>query len=115
MLDGPSRPVNDNTKAAYRHLLYAAMLAIRNHCQSRGKPSLNPFEWHRQYRRSRVAGAIADWLENLAQFSMLEFEGFDERRFWDEHGYLCARFPGEQLERYREIFDEHLAGRVFLC
>jgi hypothetical protein len=28
---------------------------------------------------------------------------------------LCRRFAGERLERYREIFDEHLAGRVSIC
>lgn len=91
------------------------MLAIRNGCQSRGRESLSPLEWRRQYRRSRVAGAVADWLHNLAQFSSLDFVHFDEQRFWKEHSHLCQRFPGEQLERYREIFDEHLAGRVFIC
>lgn len=107
--------MNDLTKTAYRHLLYVALLAIRNDCQSRGRESRNPFEWRRQYRRSRVAGAVADWLHNLAQLSSLDFTHFDEPRFWEEHSALCRRFPGEKLERYREIFDEHLAGRVFIC
>jgi hypothetical protein len=52
--------LNDQEKAAYRHLVYRAMLNIRNLCQSRGSESCNPFEWWRQYRRSRVAGALAD-------------------------------------------------------
>ena len=110
-----SRTVNDKTKSAYRHLLYVALLAIRNDCQSRGRESVSPFEWRRQYRRSRVAGAVADWLHNLAQYSSLGFFQFDEARFWQEHSGLCQRFPGERLERYREIFDEYLAGRVFVC
>jgi hypothetical protein len=107
--------MDDHTKTAYRHLLYVAMLAIRNACQSRGRESGNPFEWSRQYRRSRVAGAVADWLHNLAQFSSLDFVGFDEQRFWLEHTALCRRFPGERLERYREVFDEYLSGRIFIC
>jgi hypothetical protein len=91
------------------------MLAIRIDCQSRGRESGNPFEWRRQYRRSRVAGATADWLHNLAQFSSLDFVGFNEQQFWQEHSYLCRRFPAENLERYREIFDDYLSGKVFVC
>lgn len=107
--------MNEKTKSAYRHLLYVAMVAIRNECQSRGHESINPLEWRRQYRRSRVAGATADWLHNLAQFSSLDFDRFDEQRFWSEHAKLSRRFPGHRLERYREVFDEYLAGRVFIC
>ncbi len=107
--------VNEQTKAAYRHLLYVALLAIRNDCQPRGRESGNPFEWRRRYRRSRVAGATADWLHNLAQFSSLDFARFDERRFWYEHANLCRQFPGQRLESYREIFDEYLAGRITVC
>jgi len=110
-----TRTMNEQIKTAYRHLLYVAMLAIRNDCQSRGRESSNPFEWRRQYRRSRVAGATADWLHNLAQFSSLDFARFDEQQFWSEHTHLCRRFSGERLERYREIFDEYLAGRVSIC
>jgi hypothetical protein len=109
------RVVNEQTKAAYRHLLYVAMLAIRIDCQSRARECRNPFEWRRQYRRSRVAGATADWLHNLAQFSSLDFARFNEQQFWTEHSHLCRRFSGERLERYHEIFDEYLAGRVSVC
>jgi hypothetical protein len=107
--------MNDGTKKAYRHLLYVAMLAIRTYCQSRGKVSYSPFEWYRQYRRSRVAGALADWLHNLADYSSQEFDRFNEQLFWEEHTHLCNRFPGVHLERYREIFDEHLNGQIFMC
>jgi hypothetical protein len=91
------------------------MLAIRNYCQSRGNFSYSLFEWYRQYRRSRVAGALADWLHNLAVYSSQEFDRFDEQIFWQEHTHLCNRFPYERLERYREIFDEYLDGRILMC
>jgi len=107
--------MSEQAKAAYRHLLYVAMLAIRNDCQSRGAESKNPLKWHRQYRRSRIAGATADWLHNLAQFSSQDFAGFDEQQFWTEHSHLCRRFPGERLERYREIFTDFIAGQVSIC
>lgn len=107
--------MNDRTKAAYRHLLYVAMLDIRNYCQSRSRESQNPFEWRRQYQRSRVAGAIADWLHNLAQISSAEFVSFDEQQFWKEHAGLCRRLPGEGIERYRKFFDEFVAGKASIC
>lgn len=109
----PSRIMERQTKAAYRQLLYVAMLGIRASCPL-GSESHNPLEWRRQYRRSRVVGALADWLHNVAQFSALDFAGFDEQWFWKEHADLCRRFPAERLVRYREIFDEYLAGRPVL-
>lgn len=58
--------MNDQKKNAYRHLLYCALLDIRNYCQPRGAVCSNPLEWRRQYLASRCAGALADWLHNLA-------------------------------------------------
>jgi len=91
------------------------MLAIRAHCPSRCAPSRSPFEWHRRYHRGRVAGGLADWLHNVALFSRIDFERFDETLFWAEHRRLCSRFPNAGLERYREIFDEFLSGKEFIC
>jgi hypothetical protein len=94
-------------KSAYRHLLYLAMLDIRIYCQSRGEPSADPAVRERQYQSSRIAGAIADWLHNLALAASDDFEQFDEDAFWKTHAHFCKRFPGE-LERYRTQFDKRL-------
>ena len=107
--------MNDQTKAAYRHLLYVAMLATRNYCQSRGRVSRNPFVWRRQYHDSRIAGRLADWLHNLALYSSLDFAGFSEEHFWREHGSICQHYPGTGFERYREIFDEYFTGKRSVC
>jgi hypothetical protein len=107
--------MSDEREKAYRHLLYVAMLQIRYRCQSRGRFSRNPLRWLRQYRNSRVAGAVADWLHNLAQFAARHPLSMDEERFWKEHGGLCRRFPGEGLEQYREVFDKFLVGEVQIC
>src|SRR5437899_2865887 len=92
--------VNSQTKAAYRHLLYVAMVATRNCCQPRASVSRNPFVWRRQYHDSRLAGQLADWLHNLALYSSLDFAGFDEERFWHEHTLLCQHYPRVGFERY---------------
>lgn len=106
--------MSDQSKNAYRHLLYVAMLAIRALCPSRNAASGNPLKWRRQYLNSRVAGGIADWLHNLAAYASRDFSRFDEEWFWREHQDLCRRFPGYRLERYREIFDKYLIGEVFM-
>lgn len=94
-------------KSAYRYLLYLAMLDIRIYCQSRGEPSTDPAVYERQYRHSRIAGAIADWLHNLALAASSEFNRFDEDGFWKTHAYFCQKFPSE-LARYRTQFDQRL-------
>jgi hypothetical protein len=107
--------MNDKLKVAYRHLLYVAMLDTRNYCQSRDKPSRNPVVWFKQYHASRTAGAIDDWLHNLAYYSSIDFDGFDEPCFWEEHDYICSRFPHDNLQRYRRIFDECLSNKFYVC
>lgn len=104
-------PLNDREKAAYRYLLYQAMLDIRNLCQSRGSASWNPLAWLRQYRRSRLAGALADWLHNLAAFASWDFNGFSADWFWREYENLRKRFPdlGPSGLDYRERYERELA------
>lgn len=104
--------LSDIEKSAYRNLLYHAMLDIRNLCQSRGSESRNPLEIWRQYRQSRLAGALADWLHNLAQHAATDLKNFDTEWFWREYESLCKRFKevrtGEWMD-YRERYERHLA------
>jgi hypothetical protein len=103
--------LNDQEKAAYRYLLYQAMVDIRNLCQSRGSESWNPLKWWWQYRRSRVAGALADWLHNLAAFASRDFEGFSADWFWREYANLGKRLPALRPSGndYRLRYEEQLA------
>jgi hypothetical protein len=102
--------LTDREKAAYRHLLYGAMLDIRNLCQSRGSETWNPLEWRRQFQRSRMAGALADWLHNLAAFASRDFHGFSADWFWQEYAVFCRRFPplGPSGYDYRQRYEEQL-------
>jgi hypothetical protein len=72
----------------------------------------NPFYWRREGRRIRFAGAIADWLHNLALYSSLNFQGFDEERFWRDFESVQARYPDSGLERYRHLFDQRVAAAL---
>lgn len=92
-------------KSAYRHLLYQAMLDIRIWCDATGPRSYNPVVWYRRYGSSRLAGATAYWLHNLALASAYDFEGFREDLFWKGIEHWTQRYPSAGLERYRADFD----------
>ena len=79
-------------------------------CQPR--LSWNPLDWQRQYRSSRIAGKIANWLHNLARCSVDDLRDFDAHWFWQEYESLCGRFrefrPGSWFD-YRRRYNEHMA------
>jgi hypothetical protein len=97
--------IDSHRANAYRHLLDMAMLDIRMLCQSRGRMGWWPNEWRLAYRRSRRAGALADWLHNLASFAAREFRGFDDARFWQ------SMPTGSPFDAYERHFAEALTGQ----
>jgi hypothetical protein len=101
--------MDERRKAAYRKLLYRAMLDIR---PIAWMSFSDPLSWRRQLGQVRAAGEIADWLHNLASFSAWEFENFSEEWFWREFDQLNERRPEmrSMLSRYKHDFDAHLAG-----
>jgi hypothetical protein len=110
------KPLSESERKAYRNLLYEAMLDVRNLCQPRGRESRNPLVWRRQYLQARVAGALADWLHNLAQYAATDFNSFDTDWFWQEYDGICRRFSdqvgaGKWMD-YRDRYEEHLAKQT---
>jgi hypothetical protein len=101
--------VQEQRKHAYRWLLHWAMLDIRplQWFGGRGWRSWNPLFWRRESRRVQYAGAVANWLHNLALYSSFDFEGFDEVCFWRDFESVRSRFPEFGLEHYRELFASH--------
>jgi hypothetical protein len=99
--------MDEHRKAAYRYLLYQALLEIRPLGWLR--VPLWPLHWRRELRRIRRAGEVADWFHNLAMFSALDFERFDEAWFWRELDQRDKRHPEYDLQAYRVRFEEHLA------
>jgi len=100
-------------KHAYRWLLYRALLDIRplRWASTRWRERLNPSRWSDFLRRARCGGAVADWLHNLAMFSALEFEQFDEGRFWQDHEWFVKNYPWAGLNLYRDQFEQHVTPR----
>lgn len=97
-------------KYAYRYLLYSATLDIRPLAWLpqglfRAR-SWNPRAWRQDRQRVRFAGAVADWMHNLALYSAVEFAGFNEEWFWRDFHRLAREFPDFVPERYRQLFDQ---------
>lgn len=94
-------------KQAYRWLLYLATLEIRplQWIGRRGWRRLNPFCWWSQSQQVRRAGAIADWLHNLAIYSAIDFDRFDEERFWKDYQWFLDNHPNAGLDMYRSEFE----------
>jgi hypothetical protein len=108
MVFGGNYKMDEGRKNAYRNLLYRAMIDIRVLCQSTSAASCNALEWYRQYHRSLIAGALADWLHNLAMYAARDFEGFDEELFWKAYDRVLNRFPNSVLQYYRALFERFL-------
>jgi hypothetical protein len=98
--------MDEQRKHAYHYLLYWAMLEIRPLAWLRW--GWNPLSWRRESRRIRCAGATADWLHNLALFSSMNFEGFNEEWFWRDFEWLRSQYPDFGLERYHNLFERQL-------
>jgi len=103
-------PMDVQRKWAYRQLLFWAMLEIRLYCPLHGKFNADPVVWRTWYERGRIAGAIADWFHNLADYSSQDFEGFNEERFWQEHAHFCDSYPDGPFSAYRVRFDQYLGN-----
>jgi hypothetical protein len=90
--------MEEHRKKTYQYLLYQAMLDIRN---------IEMFDFPCEpdkLRQVRLAGAIANWLHNLADFASRDFEGFNETWFWKEHEFYCSQFP--EIASYRDLFEQ---------
>src|SRR4051794_41913982 len=99
----------ERRKQAYREILYWAILHLRRLAwigPTRFQ-SWNPWFWRRVFHRIRYCGRVADWLHNLAQFSALDFDNFDEDWFWREWENLAERYP--DLSEFRSHFDRVIA------
>jgi hypothetical protein len=94
---------------AYRHLLYAVLVRMRMGYRATW---WNPFMWWRCASELTCLKDTADCFHNLAQFSMWNFDHFDETRFWEDVELLGCDHGAHLVTRYRGIFDDYLEGRA---
>ena len=98
---------------AYRHLLYVALIDLRS--GQWGWPWWSPRSWCGARRELHRVKAMAHCFRNLADFSVREFEGFEEEAFWRDIDSVGKTFGPASVERYRRVCDAYLAGEVFVC
>lgn len=99
--------MDEKEKRAYRHLLYRAMLDIRLLEYSHFPVLWNLRRVFRQHHRSQQAGALANWLHNLAFYSQIDFRGFEEDSFWKAYERYRHRFPVGGTD-YKQAFEDEL-------
>jgi hypothetical protein len=94
---------------AYRWLLYEATLHIRplRYIKLGWWERLNPFAWRQVRSQVRVAGYLSEWLHNLALISAINFERFDEERFWKDYQWMLAQHPNPILQSFRAKFERY--------
>lgn len=98
--------MDEPSKYAYRCLIHWGLCNVRSvYWQSYSILAFtSPIHKRRLDRHRKMQGATADWLHNLALFLSLDFERFDEERFWSDYERLHREF-GEQVEHYRRWFE----------
>lgn len=98
-----------DTSEAYRKLLICALYHLRLDlaCCLNG---LNWLPWvlFRQAKQIKRASLRAYSFHNLVLFTLNDFNGFSEDKFWQEIGHFDSEYPGEEL-RYRKIFESALS------
>lgn len=101
--------MDDATKSAYRFVIYWALLRVRGlQWISRNQSWIvSLFSLQKEKDRIRCAGEIAEWLHNAAVFSVHDFQGFSEDRFWKEYHRLREKRPNEPWD-YRDVFENRL-------
>lgn len=107
--------ITNEKKEAYRFLMYYSFLHIRS-IEGMANPSsiiINPFRIVKIVKYINEAGAVANWMHNLALFSSLGFRGFKENEFWQSSQHLKKKYPetfaylkGIYESRLREIQEE---------
>lgn len=101
--------MDEHRKNAYRTLLYRAMLDIRP-IQWMRLSRVNPLSRRQERKRIRRAGTIAELMHNLAFFAAMDFERFDEQRFWNELEKVDRLYPDYRLGEYKSLFTNAVAG-----
>jgi hypothetical protein len=101
--------MDEATKSAYKYVIYWALLRIRSLRWIGHGPfqTINIFVWWKRRREVRYAGEIAEWLHNVAAFSVHDFQGFSEARFWKDYDRLREKYPGGFFD-FRDVFESRL-------
>jgi hypothetical protein len=98
--------MEESRKAAYRHLGLSAYPAIDAFSPEYRVGILYFGSARSVNRKFKLIREFARWLSVLSEANIDDFQGFDETAFWDRHSSLCAEFPGEGIEVFKELFED---------
>jgi hypothetical protein len=105
--------MDERRKSAYRHLLYQALISIRSNLswamEDRAQAGIRTLFSLNGGRTEHKTYWLADAFHNLARYSALDFEGFDEAKFWKQMGHGLGSAEVD-VEWYRNLFEEIVSG-----
>jgi hypothetical protein len=96
--------MTENRKFALRSVMQLGFQLIAVCCASDDYRIYNPVSWCRHYRLIKEVGLFARWLEKLAFYSAIDFQGFVEEHFWEEYALLGKQNPSDSFWSIRQSY-----------
>ncbi|WP_345222127.1 hypothetical protein [Hymenobacter koreensis] len=101
--------MTEDRKFAIRGLLENGFRLIAICCESYEFKLYNPASWRRHYRLIKASALIARWLQKAAFYSAIDFDGFDEKTFWQEYRLFSRRLPNNSaFVLFEQFYKQHL-------
>jgi hypothetical protein len=100
--------LTEDRKFALRAVIEMGLSTVSICCQLEALRFYNFHSWFKYYRLAKTIGVFTRWLQKLAFFSSIEFEGFDEIAFWQEYQLLCKKFPNNPFVMTKQFYDQAL-------
>ena len=106
--------MTEDKKFALRNVIERNLNTISACCELSGFRFYSPISWLKHYKELKAAGLFARWLQKLAFYSSVNFEGFDEEIFWQEYELICKKFPNTfvMTKRFYEQNLQRIIGTV---
>jgi hypothetical protein len=100
--------MTENKKYALRCIIESGIYITGICCDLHEFKIYSPRSWLKYYRLLKSAGLFARWLQKLAFYSSINFEGFDEDILWQEYELLNKKLPSNAFIIVRQFYEQNL-------
>jgi hypothetical protein len=100
--------LTDDRKFALRTVIEMGLCTVSICCELESLRIYDLRSWLKYYHLAKTIKAFTRWLQKLAFFSSINFEGFDENIFWQEYQSLCKKFPNNPFMMTKHFYEQNL-------
>ncbi|UOQ53254.1 hypothetical protein [Hymenobacter cellulosivorans] len=100
--------MTEEKKYALRAVLQHGFKLIAICCASDDFKIYNPASWYRHYQLVKEISLFARWLEKLAFYSAIDFQGFIEEHLWQEYEVMRKQTPTDSFWSIRHCYIQEL-------